>query len=65
MLIRRIQLHAMDAIPTTDEPLKGIRFWQWCDPFGVCVEERYDEWLTLWYDTPEAAVPKDFTAWED
>jgi hypothetical protein len=53
----------LDSVAPVDKPTTAIRFWQWCDPFWVCVEERYDEWFTLFYDMDEASIPKDFTAW--
>lgn len=56
------QTELLDAVPA-EKPVTSIRMWQWCDPFWFCVEERYDEWLTLFYQTPEADVPKDYTAW--
>ncbi len=55
----------LDSAEPDDEPLTEIRFWQWCDPHWVCVEERYDEWLTLFYDTPESVVPQDYSAFPE
>ncbi|HLE47310.1 MAG TPA: carboxypeptidase-like regulatory domain-containing protein [Candidatus Thermoplasmatota archaeon] len=52
----------LDAVPA-EKPVTAIRFWQWCDPFWVCVEERYDEWFSLFYETADDMVPRDYTAW--